>query len=319
MLKTILAAGLMAASAISVSAESIAFRSGGHGMKDQQRQTAQSGDIKSLKPESCNFGLNDFKDGLKILSPFTGCGMYFQGRVALGENPVAVVTHNGDVVAQASNIEISHPEPGMSDIDAVYIDFTPIDLPKGETYEFLLKEGSIVLENDATVSNEAVSIQFIVPEDLNGYIYLVKPKYDSLKRYVGITLTMSVDVVAIGEPQWELRRNDEVLGRYDAHIKNHDWNLSVCSADFPAVTFSPDADYTLVLAAGSFGAKNRPDITNSEISLVMHQADQSAIGEIEAEADSRPEFFDLRGRRLNAAPAHGPYIERRGSVTIKHI
>lgn len=229
---------------------------------------------EALKPESCNLGMDAFTDGTSVLAPFMGCGMAFHGRLSLGENPLAVVTHNGTVVMQTSDIEVSRPDWYQGEYDNVYITFTPVDLPKGETYVFTLTEGSVTLKDDPSVGNEVVSISFNVPDNLNGYVMRVTPKYNSQKRYIGVNMSLCADIVAIGEPQWELRRDTEVIGRYNANVQNQDWNLSTCSVDFPAVTFRPESEYTLVLAAGSFGAKLRPDITNDEISLMLHRAEQ---------------------------------------------
>lgn len=56
----------------------------------------------------------------------------------------------------------------------------------------------------------------------------------------------------------------------------------------------------------------------SDFDLVVNQGDVSGISNVAA-ANGPVEFFDLQGRKLNAAPANGIYLQRQGNKTTKCI
>lgn len=56
----------------------------------------------------------------------------------------------------------------------------------------------------------------------------------------------------------------------------------------------------------------------SDFDLVVKQGDVAGISNVAA-ANGKVELFDLQGRRLNAAPANGIYLERQGNKTVKRI
>lgn len=250
-----------------------------------------------------------FEDGYVMLTPWTGCGMEFADKIVINEGAEAVVTCGGEVVATASGLELAEPEDWYTgNADMLYIDFSEVNLPKGEEYVFTLKANSVALKSDQTQTNEDISVRFKVPASID-YVSKVTPKYVSTtdKRYVGLELTIAAAVVAVGEPQWILKRNGEVIGQYVATVDYHDFNLSMCTVDFPAITFDEGAEYTLTLPEGSYAAMYRPDITNVE-RVEYLQKGESGIGEVAAGVDEASEtVYDLQGRRV-VNPGKGFFI-----------
>lgn len=254
-------------------------------------------------------GSGNFEDGYVMLTPWNGCGMEFADKIVINEGAEAVVTCGEEVVATASGMELAEPEDWYTgNVDVLYIDFLEVNLPKGEEYVFTLKANSVSLKSDPTQTNEDISVRFKVPASID-YVSRVTPKYVSTtdKRYVGLELTIAAAVVAVGEPQWVLKRNGEVIGQYAATVDYHDFNLSKCTVDFPAITFDEGAEYTLTLPEGSYAAMYRTDITNVE-RVEYLQNGESGIGEVAADIDDASvAVYDLQGRRIEN-PGKGFFI-----------
>lgn len=277
-------------------------------------QRGEGSGSQGLVPNSITAGMMGvgspyFEDGYVMLTPWTGCGMEFADKIVINEGAEAVVTCGGEVVATASGLELAEPEDWYTgNADMLYIDFPEVNLPKGEEYVFTLKANSVALKSDPTQTNEDISVRFTVPASID-YVSKVTPKYVSTtdKRYVGLELTIAAAVVAVGEPQWILKRNGEVIGRYAATVDYHDFNLSSCTVDFPAITFDEGAEYTLTLPEGSYAAMYRPDITNVE-RVEYLQKGESGIDEVAVGVDEASEtVYDLQGRRV-VNPGKGFYI-----------
>ncbi len=53
--------------------------------------------------------------------------------------------------------------------------------------------------------------------------------------------------------------------------------------------------------------------------IVVNQGEVAGISTVPAAANGKVELFDLQGRKLNAVPANGIYLERQGNKTVKRI
>lgn len=258
-----------------------------------------------ISPSSIHTGtlwdVLEFKDGYSLIRPWNGCYMEFTDNIAVNNNAEAAVTCGNEVVATASAISVDEEN------NLLYVDFDEINLPKGEEYVFSLKAGAVSLTSDPTATNEDITVTFSVPANID-YVSGVTPKYvsDTDKRFVGLTLSIGTEVVAVGEPQWILKRNGEVIGEYAATVKVQDYNHSTCEVDFPAITFDAGAEYILTLPEGSYAAKYRTDITNLE-RVEYLQRGESGINEITTENNAPAGTFDLQGRRV-LIPGKGIYI-----------
>ena len=261
---------------------------------------------ESISPSSIHTGMLwdglEFKDGYSLIRPWNGCYMEFTDNIAVNNGAEAVVTCGNEVVATASTISADE------EYNYLYIDFAEINLPKGEEYVFALKAGAVSLISDPTATNQDITVTFTVPANID-YVSRVTPKYVSAtdKRFVGLTLEIGTEVVAVGEPKWILKRNGEVIGEYAATVTNQDYNHSTCDVDFPAISFDSGAEYTLTLPEGSYAAKYRTDITNLErVEYLQHG--ESGINEVKTNGNSAAAIFDLQGRRV-ITPTRGIYIK----------
>lgn len=258
-----------------------------------------------------------------LLSPLTGAGFDFKGAIALTGNGGAEVTaHDGAQVVALSETEVYKTDLGSNIYSSLILRCEAALLPVGGEYELIIKEGTVALEGDPTVTNPEIRVAIYVPEHIgDNYISYTRPHYSSSdKKYMtGISVEFNTTIAPLGSPKWKLYKDEEMIGEYDALVgSSGEIGRGMCSADFGAPIYpAASATYTLVLPEGSFSNSLRSDITNSDIRIVLYKP-QSAIDELEAEASAAgAKFYDLNGRVLKSRPQSGPYIKVSGGKAEK--
>lgn len=117
-----------------------------------------------------------------------------------------------------------------------------------------------------------------------------------------------------------------LFASYDIEALVENEIMTVESSDWLSYEFVPDTeDYTIKVTAEALPSdlKGRRGVVSfkgfaCDFDLYVTQGDVSGISNVAA-TTGKVELFDLQGRKLNAAPANGIYLERNGNVTTKRI
>lgn len=191
----------------------------------------------------------------------------FDCNIGVIDNSVATVYCEGQPVA-TGNFWVGNAH-GQNPSGYVRIFFDPfLSPPKGKTYSLVVPAGVIYKEDDPTVTNDELSVDFYVPEVL-GF------------RRCSMQNSSVVDLEAcIGfyyETGTARAENGEIiLYRKDVPIKkdpvragyNYDSGLGYAEMSFGGgVHFESGVEYTVRLPQGSLTAEFRSDITNEEVSV----------------------------------------------------
>ena len=182
-------------------------------------------------------------------------------------NDPVTVKCNGEVVAEAAKLEIINTVTDRYAEGVLNVHFEKQNLPKGATYELCIPEGVIgwnEIADGCQLVNAASSQSFSVPTSLGPTLYTQDGCHISdSKNY--IIFYWGFETKAVGEPKFELYREDEKIAELPAYV-SWDWNLGQAQPVFDEyMTFDDGVNYKLVLPAGSVCSEYREDITNDEV------------------------------------------------------
>lgn len=201
--------------------------------------------------------------------PLEEIGVKFDRAIKLmdGVNTPITIKCNDVVVAEATTLEIDNNVSDRSVEGNLIVHFEKQNLPKGATYELCLPEGVIgwtELEEGFQLVNGATRQKFSVPSSLV-QTYGTEDGLHIPDSKHFIVFYWNVETSAVGEPKFDLYREDEKIAELPAHV-TWDWDLGQAYPVFnDYMTFDNGVNYKLVLPAGSVSSKYRDDITNDEL------------------------------------------------------
>lgn len=214
-----------------------------------------------LIPEQFTIGNRAFVHPLEYVS------FSFDGGVALGENPSAYVTCDGEKVVEANSFEVNNYEGSKRTQGWVNVYFDKTLLPLGKDYNFVVEPGAVVSETDPTKTTDMLTVPFYVPADLGDITSSTLTPGETVTSLGMVWVYWGTETDPIGEPEWILYRDGEEEGRYQAHVA-WDWDLGQAYVKFDGEKyFDKDVEYSLVLPAGSVSSCYRTDIVNREVRL----------------------------------------------------
>ncbi len=219
-----------------------------------------------LQPESCNVGDRPFT------SPLSEIGFNFDGGIILHEGASATVEYEGEIVATATNLEVSNFRGSKRTQGTLILTFEEQNLPKGKSYTVCVAPGSISLENEPEIQNPKIEQHFDVPENLGAaHIDLEDGSVISTVSNSGYhgfpTIYWGIETEPVGNPYFILYREGIPVREIPAHI-TWDWNLGQAYAEIKEMmNFEQGVHFTLTLPAGSAHAMLREDIVNEEVSF----------------------------------------------------
>ncbi|MDE6367684.1 MAG: hypothetical protein K2K94_00430, partial [Muribaculaceae bacterium] len=201
--------------------------------------------------------------------PLEEIGVKFDRAIKLMDEVKTPITVkcNGTVVAEATTLEIINSKSDRSVEGVLNVHFEKQNLPKGETYELCIPEGVIgwtELEEGFQLVNGATKQKFSVPSSLGPTSGTEDGVHIPDSKHF-IVFYWSSETKAVGEPKFDLYREDEKIAELPAHV-TWDWDLGQAYPVFNEyMTFDKGINYKLVLPAGSVSSEYREDITNEEV------------------------------------------------------
>lgn len=210
------------------------------------------------------------KSDTPFVYPLEEIGVIYDSEIKLMDTagePVTVKC-DGAVVAEATSLEIINSASKKSTQGILNVHFDKQLLPKGATYELCIPEGVIgraeLDEGIFQLVNGATSIEFSVPSSL-GPTFGTEDGAHIPDSDHFIWFYWGLETKAVGEPKFDLYRENEKIAEIPAHI-TADWDLGQASVAFETyMTFDKGVNYKLILPAGSACSVYRDDITNDEI------------------------------------------------------
>lgn len=210
--------------------------------------------------ESCTVGDRPFVEPLEFAR------FYFDGAIKLSEKPEIKVTRNGETMATPVSMEVENYEGRKRTQGSLAIFFDGTLLPKGESYELEIAPGSILLEDDASASNDAISVTMQIPDSLGDGQFELTGDDNTIVTEDSFCCYWGIETKPVGNPEWILYREEIPVRRYPA-VVDSDWDLGQARVNFgEKINFENGVSYRLVLPAGSVSA-SRDDITNTETIL----------------------------------------------------
>ncbi len=228
--------------------------------------SSQASESSVLTPESCSVGYRPFT------APLSWIEFTFDDCINLLEGASATVECDGQIVATATNLEVSNFNKPPYTQGTLTLIFEEQNLPKGKSYTVWVAPGSISLENDTDIQNPKIEQSFDVPENLgpahvdfeDGSVIstVSNSVYHSFP-----TIYWSIETEPVGNPYFILYREGIPVREIPAAI-TWDWDLGQAHADVrETMNFEQGVNYTLTLPAGSAHAMLREDIVNEEVSI----------------------------------------------------
>ncbi|MDE5554296.1 MAG: hypothetical protein K2J10_03835 [Muribaculaceae bacterium] len=201
--------------------------------------------------------------------PLEEIGVKFDRAIKLMDEVTTPITIkcNNVVVAEATTLEIINNKSDRSVEGVLNVHFEKQNLPKGATYELCIPEGVIgwtELEEGFQLVNGATRQKFSVPSSLGPTFGIEDGVHIPDSKHF-IVFYWSSETKAVGEPKFDLYREDEKIAELPAYV-TWDWDLGQASPVFKDyMTFDNGVNYRLVLPAGSVSSEYREDITNEEV------------------------------------------------------
>ncbi|MDE5877565.1 MAG: hypothetical protein K2H47_08760 [Muribaculaceae bacterium] len=190
----------------------------------------------------------------------------FDGKIELTDKAQAYVICDGKEIARAVSFKTDNYIGPNRTQGWVYINFSGEYLPLGKAYKLYVAPGSIRLSEDLTVTNDELLLTFRVPADLGEPNF--SPFYNGCQIISEqcISCTLGLEALPVGNPEWELYREGELMRTYPADI-NSDWNLGSAFLDFgEKLHFEKGVNYRIILRAGS-ACGRREDLLSREAVL----------------------------------------------------
>ncbi len=213
-----------------------------------------------LIPEQCTIGNGP------VFHPIHDIGFTFDGAVKTADNSIASVYMDEQPVA-TGRLSASNYVGEKRTQGTVVVSFDSLlVLPKGHTYRVIIPEGVIFKENDPSVSNKELSVEFEVPATLGD----AEPSVEEgtvVNNARRIGFYYSTEIAAVGNSELTLFREDIPIKKYASDV-SWDWNLGYAGIDFGEPTnFEAGVKYTIKIPEGCVSALHRSDITNEEFSV----------------------------------------------------
>lgn len=194
--------------------------------------------------------------------PLNFVELVFEDAIEIKEDAKAFIAQGNVEIITSSSFE--NRKLGNESLLTIFFDGEC--LPKGETYTFHLKENSVCLSENSEIINSEFSRSFSVPADVGKATFNFPKDSNIIAHENIISCSWMYEVYGVGNPQWKIYRENELVRTYPADI-NSDWDLGSAFLDFKEyLNFENDIHFRLVLPAGSVRAA-RPDITNEEVVL----------------------------------------------------
>lgn len=211
---------------------------------------------KQLPPEEITIGYH--QPDKPVYEPIEVVRLAFASHISIAQGAQALITHNGEVVAQGALSAESYREQGVA-----MISFDQVVLPKGQAYKVEIPAGTIYLTADPSVMTDRIEIPFAIPEYISGATPSIN-EGDTVASATSIGFYYKTEVEPIGSPKMMLYREGVLVDTLDARAY-WDWDLGQVFTHFESDrTFESGVHYTLVLPEGSVSPRFRTDITNEE-------------------------------------------------------
>ena len=220
-----------------------------------------AGYASGLVPTQCSLGKKP------VVYPVEELFFTFDGAVAVAGNSVATIYFGKEAVAEGVLSVSNYTGQTWTQGCAIIKFDPPLLLPKGKTYSLVVPEGTIFREGDPSVSNDELSVEFKVPENLGPVHFDVKDgvTIDKTTGYGGLpTFYWGIETEPVGEPSFILCREGVPVREIPAYV-TWDWDLGQAHPETEeGMRFEKGVHYSLVLPAGSARSMYRGDIVNEE-------------------------------------------------------
>jgi len=218
------------------------------------------GYASGLVPEQCTIG------DRPVYSPIIEIGFTFDGAIGVAENSVATIYSDGQPVEtgalSCSNFVWEKRTQGTALISFE----TPLLLPKGKAYSLVVPEGAIFKEGNPDISNERLSVDFVVPATLE-HTYPSIEDGSTVEYAQRIGFYFTTETAPVEGREIILYRESVPVRAYPCDV-SWDWDLGYAGVDFgERINFEAGVRYSLLLPEGSVSALNRADIVNEQVSI----------------------------------------------------
>lgn len=228
-----------------------------------------------LTPEFCSVG------DMPQYHPLHDIYFSFDGAVGVATDATATIYSEGEAILSqplyANNYVGENRTQGL----AIMEFDSQLVLPKGKQYTVVVPAGVIYKEDDSSVVNAELSVNFEVPASLR---YLEPSIEDGsvLAEAEILGFYFDTEIASIEGSEVILYRDDVELQRYPCSA-SWDWDLGFAGVVFDKkVFFENDVTYRLTLPAGNVSVTDREDITNEEVSVTFIGGSDSGVAEIKA-------------------------------------
>ena len=216
-----------------------------------------TGYASGLVPWQCSMVNNSY-----AYHPVRYVNFDFDCIVCVTENSVGTVYSENQPVATGSLSTFSFNTEGRVNL----IFEPPLILPKGKTYKVVVPADVIFKEEEPTVTNDELTVEFYVPENL-GY---ARPSVDEgsvVDRERTLGFSFWTEVAKVRDRKFLLYRKDVPIIECTCHA-SWDWGIGQAFIDFGGwVNFESGVEYTVRLPKDCVSALDRPDITNEEAAV----------------------------------------------------
>ena len=219
------------------------------------------GFASGLVPRNCTIENNS-----RIFYQLSYIGYYFNCKIGVVGNPVGTVYSEDQPVATGAISVTNYVGTSRTEGKADVIFDPALILPKGKTYRLVVPAGAIYMEGDRTVTNDELTVEFLVPENLgnprppveNGSVV----EKDNLMYF-----TFGTEIAEEGNGEVFLYRKDVPVKKYPCYA-SWDWNLGHAGIYFDKdVYFESGVEYTIRLPKDCVRSRYRSDITNEEATV----------------------------------------------------
>lgn len=222
-----------------------------------------NGFASGLVPKQCTI------ENRQVCYPIKEVGFTFDGAIAIKEQSVATIYLDGQPLETGVLSCINNTGEKRTLGTAVITFEPPLVLPKGNTYRLVVPEGVIMQKDQPDISNEELSVEFSVPENLG----LATPTIDegsTIESTDRIGFNFIFETAPVENKKAMLLREGVLVREYDCDV-SWDWNLGYAGIDFgERIHFENGVRYSIQLPEGSVSALYRSDIVNekAEVSFI---------------------------------------------------
>ena len=220
----------------------------------------------AIVPEYCSLSSYSFPVCDDIDEPY----FYFDCHVDVKEEAKAYIVSGDDVLAVSSKIV---PNTYKEKTEVVVVFDAPVRLPKGFSYKLVIPAGTIRLHDNPDVLAGKIVGDFFVPGDFEGVLTAPSGIYDGCvvnSIFSGTIDFGLIETVSVDGAKLCLYKGDEEIASCDADAQ-YDDALGYMYFNFgKTIELEEDAQYQLVLPAGSVRTRWREDIVNKEMRINIY-------------------------------------------------